>query len=75
MAGFQVGEHIVGTPGLPGTDWHKTYPLICRRCVPTRNVPLTKDLLTQLCKRLAEAGVSRLDISAMHMLPATVINQ
>lgn len=65
--GFLVGEHLVD-PGVPD-GWHKTYPLTCRRCTPTRNVPLTEERLKLVCVQLAEAGVSRLDISAMHALP------
>lgn len=87
MASFRIGEHVVDhgvfdvwqKGGLVGPEvvdrMHKTYPLTCRRCTPRRNVPLTKERLSSLCVRLAEAGASQLDISALHVLPATVTDQ
>ena len=69
---FAAEEHFVEGEV---TDWqdpqsvigamHTTYTLRCRRCRPTRNVPVTKATVTKLCDGLAARGETRLDISAL----------
>lgn len=44
---------------------HTTYTMRCRRCTPSRSVPLTKPTLEKLVDRLATRGESKLDISAL----------
>lgn len=43
-----------------------TYPFLCRRCRPARNVPISRQRLEHLVSAVADAGGDTLDLSALH---------
>lgn len=66
-----VGDDFASTDWEAGVVNH-TVTIVCKRCTPTRNVPLKLTTLEEICQGLIAHDTLRLDVSSLSVLPAKI---